>query len=48
MDFLPISGCETFQDRISPKPIEKDIERMCMKFLASNVDFNGPSLDFIG
>jgi len=31
-----------------PKPIEIDIEKLPMKFSALNVDFEGPSLDFLG
>jgi len=45
--FLAISGCET-QERIAPKSIENDIKKLCMKLLALNVDFDGPSLDFLG
>jgi len=36
------------QERIAPKPIEIDMDRLRMKFLALNVDFYGPSLDFLG
>jgi len=39
---------DTFQEQIAPKLIEIDIEKLCMKISASNVDFNGPSLDFRG
>ena len=35
------------QDRIAPKPVEIDTDKLRMKFSA-NVDFNGPSLDFLG
>ena len=38
----------TFQERIVPKSIEIDIEELRMKFSALNVDFDGPSLDFLG
>jgi len=31
-----------------PKSIEIDMEKLCMKFSALNVDFDGPSLDFLG
>jgi len=51
MDFLAISVCETFQERIAPISIEIDedmLSRPPMKFSAFNVDFNGPSLDFLG
>jgi len=34
MDFLAISGCGTFQERISPKSIEIDMEKLRMKFSA--------------
>ena len=36
------------QERIAPKPIEIDVDKLRMKFSALNVDFNGPSLDFLG
>jgi len=41
---------DTFQERIAPKSIEihVDVEKLHMKFLALNVDFEGPSLDFLG
>ena len=57
--FLAISGCETFQERIAPKSIEIDIDKLRtgfsfpgtrflrMKFLALNVNFDGLSLDFL-
>ena len=48
MDFLAISGCETFQERIAPKSIEIDIAKLRMKFLALNLNFVGPNLDFLG
>jgi len=38
---------DTFQERIAPKSIEIDIEKLHMKFLALNVDFNGLNLDFL-
>jgi len=31
-----------------PKSIEIDMDKLHMKFSASNVDFGGPSLDFLG
>jgi len=31
-----------------PKSIEIDMEKPHMKFLALNVNFDGPSLDFLG
>jgi len=39
---------DTFQKRIAPRPIEIDMDKLRMKFLALNVDFGGPSLDFLG
>ena len=36
------------QERIAPKPIETDMDKLRMKCSALNVDFNGPSLDFLG
>jgi len=48
MDFLAIFGCKTVKGRIALKPIEIDMEKLHMKFLALNVDFDGPSLDFLG
>jgi len=38
---------DTFQQRIALKPIEIDIYKLRMKFLALNVDFDGLSLDFL-
>ena len=31
-----------------PKPFEIDMDKLHMKFLALNVDFDGLSLDFLG
>jgi len=39
---------DTFQERIALKPIEIDIDKQRMKFLALNVDFDCLSLDFSG
>jgi len=39
---------DTLQERISSKPIEIDVDKLRMKFSALNVDFDGPSLDFLG
>jgi len=36
-----------FQERIAPKSIEIDMEKLHMKFLAFSIDFGGPSLDFL-
>jgi len=30
------------------KTVERDMDKLHMKFSALNVDFNGPSLDFLG
>jgi len=34
--------------QIAPKSIEIDKDKLCMKFSALNVDFDSPSLDFLG
>jgi len=39
---------DTFQERIAPKSIEIDTEKLHMKFSALNVDFFRLSLDFLG
>jgi len=39
---------DTLQERIVPKPVEIDMDKLHMKFSALNVDFNSPSLDFLG
>jgi len=39
---------DTFQERIVPKSIVIDKDKLHNKFSSSNVDFNGPSLDFLG
>jgi len=47
MDFYGVFGLQdTFQERNALKPIET--EKRQMKFLALNVDFDGPSLYFLG
>jgi len=38
---------DTFQERIAPKPMEIDTEKLHMKFLSLNIDFDGPRLDFL-
>jgi len=38
----------TFQERTAPKAIDIDMDKLHMKFSALNVDFEGPSLDFLG
>jgi len=39
---------DTLQERIAPKPVETDMEKLHMEFSALNVDFNGPSRYFLG
>jgi len=39
---------DTFQEGIAPKPIEIDMDKLCVKFLVLNAYFNGPILDFLG
>jgi len=39
---------DTFQERIVPKSIEIDIDKLHRKFLALNIDFDSPSIDFLG
>jgi len=39
---------DTFKERIVPKPIEIDMEKLPMKFSALNIEFDGSSLDFLG
>jgi len=49
MDFFGDFGLQdTFQEWIALKSIEIDTEKLHMKFSALNVDFDGPSLDFLG
>jgi len=49
IDFFGDFGLRhTLQERIAPKPIEADMDKMRMKFSALNVDFDGSSLDFLG
>ena len=38
----------TFQERIALRPIEIDIDKLRMKILALNVNFDSLSLDFLG
>jgi len=35
-------------DFFAPKSIETNMDKLHMKFLALNVDFDGPGLDFLG
>ena len=39
---------DTFQEWIAPKSIDIDMEKLRMKFLELNVNFNNPSLNFLG
>jgi len=39
---------DAFQERIAPKLIEIDMEKLPMKFSALNIDCSSPSLDFLG
>jgi len=39
---------DTFQERIAPKPIETERDKLHMKISALNIDFGGPGLDFLG
>ena len=48
MDFLAISFCETFLERIMPISFEIDMEKLHMKFSALNVDFDGLCLSILG
>jgi len=49
MDFFGDFGLrDTFQERIAPKSIEIDMEKLYLKFSALNVDFDGASRDFLG
>jgi len=49
MDVFANLGCKKpFQERIAPKSIEIVMEKLETKFSALNVDFDGPSLDFLG
>jgi len=45
--FCDFGPRDTFQERIVPKAIEKNIEKLHMKFLTLNVDFNKQSLIFL-
>ena len=48
MDFFGDFGLrDTLQERIAPKPIEIDMDKLRVKFSALNVDFDGPSPDFL-
>jgi len=38
---------DTFQEQIAPKTVEIHQENLHTKFLALNIDLDGPSLDFL-
>jgi len=38
----------TFRERIAPKPIAIDMDKLHLKFSALNIDFGGSTLDFLG
>ena len=38
---------DTFQERIAPRPIEIDMKKLHIKFLALNADFDGLRLDIL-
>jgi len=49
MDFFDDFGLrDTLQERITPKPIEIDMNKLHTKVSALNVDSDGLSLDFLG
>ena len=49
MDFFAILGLrDTFQKQIAPKPIEIDMDKLHIKFLLLNIDFDGLNLNFLG
>jgi len=49
MDFFGGFGLrDTFQERIALKPIEIDIDKLLIKFLALNVDLDSLNLNFLG
>ena len=47
INFLAILR-DTFQERIAPKAIDIDVEKLRIKFVALSADFDGLSLDFLG
>jgi len=49
MDFFGDFGLrDRLQEWIAPKPIEINMNKLRMKFSALDIDFDGPSLDFLG
>jgi len=49
MDFFGDFGLrDTLQERIAPKQFKIDMDKLHMKFSALNVDFDGPTRDFLG
>jgi len=45
--FVDFGLRDAFEERIAPKPIEIDMNKLRMRFSALNVDFSGPRLDFL-
>jgi len=45
--FCDLGLRDTFQQRTAPKSIEINMEKLRMKFSALNVNFDGPTLDFL-
>jgi len=39
---------DTFQEQIVPNSLQIDQDKLHMKFSASNVDFKGPNIYFLG
>jgi len=49
VDFFGDFGLrDTLQEQIAPKPIKINMDKLRIKFSELNVDFDGPSLDFLG
>jgi len=49
MEFFGDFGLrDTFQERTVPKLIKINIIKLCVKFLALNLNFNGLIIDFLG
>jgi len=48
MDFYDFGLRDTSEERIAPKSIEINKNKLHMKFSALSVNFDGPSLDFLG
>jgi len=39
---------DTFQERIAPKPVETNVDKLHVKYSPLSVDFDGLSLDILG